>query len=174
MKTIRNKCILALAFMSASLLTYSQCQILNRVASDGSMRYYIEPFNFYQTKSKSLKACIVTDRENYFLELHPVPFPEKPKGNKLKDDLRLKLTNGESLTMKHYDTRYVRNDSIMKILYMMEKGDVDKLHHNEIAEFSINMGEGEGVRSYVLKLHKGELKQQLDCFLKDEEERKKK
>ena len=37
--------------------------------------------------AKSLKGGIVTDKENYFLELHPVPFPEKPKGNKLKKDL---------------------------------------------------------------------------------------
>jgi hypothetical protein len=174
MKTIAKKCFLATVFLFISLFTYSQCEILNRISSDGSMRYYIEPFNFYQTKTKSLKACIVTDRENYFLELHPFPFPDKSKGNKLKDDLQLKLTNGESLKMKHYDTRYVRNDSIMKVLYLMEKKDIDKLHHMEIAEFSINMGESEGIRSYVLKLHKGELMQQLDCFLKDEENRKKK
>jgi hypothetical protein len=36
------------------------------------------------------------------------------------------------------------------------------------------MGGSEGVRTYVLKLHKGELKQQLDCLMKDEENHKKK
>ena len=46
------------------------------------MQYYMEPVNFYWTNAKSLKGCIVTDKENYFLELHPVPFPEKPEGKK--------------------------------------------------------------------------------------------
>jgi len=32
----------------------------------------------------------------------------------------------------------------------------------------------EGIRSYVFKLHKTALKEQLACFLKEEEERKKK
>ena len=174
METTAKKCLVAIILVFSSVLVFAQCEILNRVSSDGSMNYYIEPFNLYQTNAKSLKACIVTDRESYFLELQPVPFPEKSKENKLKDKLQLKLENGEALIMKHYDTRYVRNDSILKILYLIGKEDIDKLLHTEIAQFSINMGGTEGVRSYVLKLHKGELKQQLDCLMKDEENQKKK
>jgi len=174
METSLKKSLLAIILLFASILTFAQCEILNRVSSDGSMRFYIEPFNLYQTDAKSLKACIVTDRESYFLELQPVPFPEKSKDNKLKDALNLKLVNGEALKMKHYDTRYVSNDSILKILYLIGKDDIDKLLQTEIAEFSINMGESEGIRTYVLKLHKGELKQQLDCLMKDEEKHKKK
>jgi hypothetical protein len=174
METTMKKCLLAFAYLFASVFTYAQCEILNRVSSDGSMRYYIEPFNLYQTNAKSLKGCIVTDRENYFLELHPLPFPEKPRGNKLKEDLELKLTGGEILKFKHYDTRYTDNDTVMKIMYFIPKEDIEKLMNNEISEFDIDMKEDEGVRTYVLKLHKSKLKEQLACFLKDEEERKKK
>jgi hypothetical protein len=51
--------------------------------------------NFYQTKAKSLKGGITTDKENYYLELQPVPFPEKPAGNKLKDNLEVTLADGK-------------------------------------------------------------------------------
>ena len=79
--------VLALGIISLSISAFSQCEILNRVSPDGSMQYYMEPVNFYWTSAKSLKGNIVTDKENYFLELRPVPFPEKPAGKKLKKDL---------------------------------------------------------------------------------------
>jgi hypothetical protein len=166
--------LLATLLVFSSLFAGAQCEILNRISSDGSMFYYIEPFNVYFTEAKSLKAGIVTDRENYFVELHPIPFPAKPAGNKLKDDLTLKLANGEVLKLDHYDTRYARNDSVMKILFLVKEDDFPKLLENEIAEFNVSMGAEEGVRSYVLKLHKGKLKEQLNCLLNDAEERKKK
>jgi len=44
----------------------------------------------------------------------------------------------------------------------------------EVKEAKIDMKGDEGVRLYEFKLHKSALKDQLACFLKDEEERKKK
>lgn len=169
-----TKTLLAALWTFASLFASAQCTILNRIASDGSMRYYLEPFNLYYTEAKSLKACIVTDRESFFIELQPVPFPAKPAGNKLKDDLTLKLANGETLVLEHFDTRYVRNDSIMKMMYLIDKQDVEKLASSEIEKFSIGMGADEGTRTYTLKLHKGELKDQLNCLLQDAGRKKKK
>ena len=86
-----KKSLLALVFFSVSISVFPQCEILNRVSPDGSMQYYMEPVNFYWTSTKSLKGCIVTDRESYFLELHPVPFPEKPDGKKLKNELMMNI-----------------------------------------------------------------------------------
>ena len=91
-----KKSLLALVFFPLSISVFPQCEILNRVSPDGSMQYYMEPVNFYWTSTKSLQGCIVTDRENYFLELHPFPFPEKPGGNKLKKNLMLKLSDGKT------------------------------------------------------------------------------
>ena len=174
MKAIVRKNLSVLVFLFLSISSFPQCEILNRVSPDGSMQYYMEPVNFYWTEAKSLKGCIVTDRENFFLELHPVPFPEKPAGHKLKKGLELKLSNDSIYKLKHYDTRYAEKDTVMEMLYLIGKEDMDQLLNFEVTEAKIDMMGDEGIRSYVFKLHKTALKEQLGCFLKEEEERKKK
>jgi len=166
--------VFALVFLTTSVAAFPQCQILNRVSPDGSMQYFMEPVNFYWTAAKSLKGCIVTDKENYFLELHPVPFPEKPKGNKLKKELILKLSNGNTYEFEHYDTRYVENDTVMEMLFLIDNENMDPLLKYEVVEAKIDMMGSEGIRAYVFKLHKSALQEQLACFLKVEEGRKKK
>ena len=174
MKALIIKIVFILGLITPSFIAFPQCPILNRVAPDGSMQYYMEPVNFYWTSAKSLKGCIVTDRESYFLELHPVPFPEKPEGNKLKKDLILKLSDGNTYELIHYDTRYAKNDTAMEMLFLIDKRDMDPLLNFEVVEAKIDMMGDEGIRTYVFKLHKSDLKEQLACFLKEEKERKKK
>lgn len=174
MKTISRFSSSALGFFILSISSYSQCEILNRVSPDGSMQYYIEPVNFYRTNAKSLKGGIVTDKENYFLELQPVPFPAKPEGRKLKRELTVKLSDGKSYTLEHFDTRYMKNDTVMEILYLIQKEDIGKLLNSEVNEVSIDMMGTEGIRTYVFKLHKSSLKEQLACFLKEDEGKKQK
>ena len=173
MKTFLQKSALLLGFLTISFLSFSQCEILNRVSPDGSMTYYIEPVNFYWTKAKALSGGIVTDKESYFLELFPTPFPEKPAGNDLKDDLELKLSDGKTYTLEFFDTRYIRKDTVMKLVYLIGKKDLDPLLNFEVIEAKINMKGDEGFRTYAFKLHKSALKEQLDCFLKEDEEGKK-
>jgi hypothetical protein len=163
---------LVIAFLFVSVSAFSQCEILNRVSPDGSMNYYMEHVNFYWTKSKSLSGCIVTDKENYFLELLPIPFPKKPAGNKLKDDLELKLSDGNTYKLKHFDTRYAENDTVMEMLFLIGKKDLEAVLNNEVIEAKTNMKGDEGVRTYTFKLHKAALKEQLACFLKDTEKKK--
>jgi hypothetical protein len=170
MKEFTKKTVLLSGLLIFSLTAFSQCEILNRVAPDGSMKYYIEPVNFYWTKAKALSGGIVTDKESYFLELQPVPFPEKPDGEKLKDDLQLKLSDGKTYTLEHYDSRYIQKDTVMKLVYLIKKQDIDLLLKFEVTEAKINMKGDEGFRTYVFKLHKDALKVQLECFLKEEKE----
>jgi len=172
MNAFIKKTALLSGFLTISFISFSQCEILNRISHDGSMQYYMEPVNFYRTKAKSLSGCIVTDKENYFLELLPFPFPEKPAGNKLKDDLELKLSDGKTYKLEHYDTRYIQKDTVIEMLYLINKQDIDSLLNYEVSEARINMEGNEGVRTYVFKLHKSALKEQLDCFLKEEDKKK--
>jgi hypothetical protein len=174
MKTRIIRSALAIGFIMAALSSFPQCHILNRVSPDGSMQYYMEPVNFYWTQSKSLKGCIVTDKENYFLEFLPLPFPEKPGGNKLKNDLILKLSDGNTYELAHYDTRYTQNDTVMELLYLIDREDMDPLLNFEVTEAKIDMLGEEGIRTYVFKLHKSALKEQLGCFMKEEDKKKKK
>jgi hypothetical protein len=168
------KNILILGFLAVSLPSFSQCGILNRLFPDGTMMYYMEPVVFYWTKAKELKGCLVTDKENYFLGLRPIPFPVKPLGNKLKADIELKLSNDTVYRLSHYDTRYLENDTIMELLYLIDKRDLEDILNFEATEVKIDMKGEEGLRTYVFKLHKKALQEQLACFLKAEEDKKKK
>lgn len=165
------KKILFFGFLAISLYAFPQCEIKNRVSPDGSMVYYMEPVNFYWTKAKSLSGGISTDKESYFLELFPTPFPEKSEGQDIKDNLELKLSDGKTYTLEHFDSRYIRKDTVFKLVYLIGKKDIDWLLNLEITEANINMKGDEGIRTYVFKLHKEALKEQLECFLKEEEEK---
>ena len=103
----------------------------------------------------------------------PTPFPEKPAGHELKDNLEMKLSDGKTYTLEHFDTRYIRKDTVMKLVYLIGKKDLDLLLGFEVTEVKINMKGDEGFRTYVFKLHKSALKEQLDCFLKEEKEGRK-
>jgi len=174
MNTLVIKMFFLMGLLTISQFSFPQCEIKNRIYPDGSMIYYIEPVNFYQTKAKSLQGGISTDKENYYLELLPVPFPPKPDGHKLKDDLDVKLSNGNSYKLKHFDTRYIRKDTVMKMVFLIDKEAIDQFLNFEVIDVKINMMGEEGIRTYVFKLHKEALKEQLECFLKNEEIKKKK
>lgn len=149
--------------------SFAQCDVKNRVLADGSMVYYFDPAVFYTTKSKSLKINIVTDKENYFVALQPTPFPEKKVGKKIKDDLIIYLADNNAYKLTHYDTQYIKNDSVMQVLYLMDKKDLQAFSEFEAVVASINMKGTEFIRDYNFKLHKDEIVKQLACFLKDEE-----
>ena len=153
---------------------FSQCEIKNRIYPDGSMYYYIEPVNFYWTESKDLKGGIMTDKENYFLALQPKPYPEKSLGKKLKSDLVLKLSDEKEYQFEHFDTRYLEGDSIMEMLFLINTDGMKPLQEFEVIYAKVDMMGDEGVRTYTFKLHKAALKEQLDCLLKEEEDKKEK
>jgi len=173
MKTIITKFLLLIGLISVSFGASSQCEIKNRIYPDGSMLYYIEPVNFYWTETKDLKGGIMTDRENYFLALQPNPYPEKSVGRKLKSDLALKLSDEKEYRFEHFDTRYLEGDSIMEMLFLIGKDQMIPLQEFEVVQAKIDMTGEEGLRTYTFKLHKAALKEQLECFLKEDDEKKK-
>jgi hypothetical protein len=163
-----------LGFLAISLSSFSQCEILNLVSPDGSMLYYMKPVFFYRTSVKELKGNVVTDKENYFLGLQPRPFPGKSDVKKMKEDLAIKLSNGKEYNLSHYDTRYLKHDSIMEMLYLIDTKHLDDLLKFEVVQVKIDMKGTEGLRTYLIKLHKGAIRDQLNCFLKEQARKKKK
>ncbi len=172
MKAIMIKFVLAIGLITIYLSARSQCEILHRIYPDGSMIYYIEPVNFYWTSSKDLKGGIETDNENFYLELQPSPFPERPDGKKLKDDLELKLANDRVYHLEHYDTRYLDHDTVMQLVYLIDKKKLAEFLAFEAVSVKINMGGKEGFRSYFFKLHKTAIKEQLTCLLNEHKKKK--
>jgi hypothetical protein len=173
MKIIKIPVLVLLGFMLSHLSAFSQCDIKNRISPDGSMFYYIEPVNFYWTETKDLKGGIITDKEHFFLALLPNPYPEKSIGKKLNSDLALKLSDGNEYEFEHYDTRYLEGDSIMEMLFLIDKDGMEPLQTFEVVQATLDMMGDEGVRTYTFKLHKAALKEQLDCFLQEEGKKKK-
>jgi hypothetical protein len=165
---------LILGLIVFSMHGFSQCDIKYRVNPGGMMQYYMEPVNFYWTLQKSLRGCIVTDKENYFLALMPLPFPPKPAGQKLKKDLKMTLSDGKSYSLEHFDTQYIDQDTVMQMLFLIKKEDLNTLLNQQIVNVTLGMMGNEGMRTYTFKLHKSALKEQLDCFLKKKDEKQKK
>lgn len=149
--------------------SFAQCDAKNKVLADGSLMYYFDPAVFYTAKSKSLKINIVTDKENYFVALQPMPFPEKKVGKEITDDLIIHLADNNAYKLTHYDTQYIKNDSVMQVLYLIDKKDLKAFSKFEAVVASINMKGTEFMRDYNFKLHKDEIVNQLACFLKEEE-----
>lgn len=151
-----------------SPLLFAQCEIHNKVQADGSMLYFIDSTTFYTTKAKSLKIGIVTDKENYFIALQPSPFPSKEGRKLIKDDLIIELSDANKYKLKHYDTRYIKHDSVMEVLYLVDKNDLKAFSGFEAVTADINLQGTEFVRNYAFKLHKKAIMEQLSCFLKEE------
>jgi len=168
------KNFLVLAILAISVYSYSQCDVKNDLRPDGTIYYFMEPTVFYWTKKKELKGGVVTDKENYFLSLLPKPFLEKPHGKKMKEDLALKLSNGESYQLVHFDTDYIEKDTVMQLLYLIDKKDLDDFLKFEAIEAKIDMKGDEGIRTYTFKLHKKAIQEQLACFMNKEEKKKEK
>lgn len=172
MKFNTRICLLFCFYLMSSQASFSQCEISSRVSPDGAMLYSMEDVNFYWTPEKSLRGNVVTDKEHYFLALYPIPFPAKPLGNKLKEDLTLILSNDSIYILDHYDTRYIEKDTVIEFLFLIDKDEVSDLLKYEAKEVIIDMGKEEEVRKYVFKLHKAAIKEQLECFLKEAESEK--
>ena len=151
-------------FISISSSVLGQCEIKNLVRADGSMYYYVNPVLFYQTSSRELKGGVVTDKENYFISLQPRPFPAKPDGRKLKGDIQILLSNQKTYTLKNFDSRYINSDSILEMVYLMDKKMADELLQNEVESVTMQTEKDAAAQVYTFRLHKKAFSDQLKCL----------
>ncbi|MFI5135179.1 MAG: hypothetical protein ACHQD9_04965 [Chitinophagales bacterium] len=152
---------------------FSQCEVKNRLGADDVMYYFVDYVPFYWTSTKELKGGAITDEQNYLLGLKPKPFPEKPAGTKLKDDLRVTLSNDSTYVLKHFDTRYLDYDTSLLFMYVIPEKLLPDFRTYEVVSVKMMMGD-EGERVYTFKLHKSAVKDQLDCLIENLKRNKKK
>src|SRR5580765_2890539 len=141
----------------------AQCNIQSKLYADGTMYYFIEPFVFYQTNEQKLQGGVVTDKENYFIMLYPYPFPPRPDGLELKTNASITLSNQKTYTLSYYDSQYSPQDSVLKILFMIDKKNINDLSQFDVDHIVMNMGK-EGERTYSFRLHKDAIHEQLKCL----------
>jgi hypothetical protein len=95
----------------------------------------------------------MTDKEHYFLVLEPYPFPFKRSSEKFTDSLDINLSNNKHYRLANYYTRFHKEDTLLRMAYLIPNKILDDFRSYEINTVKTNMGE-EGVREYDLKLHK--------------------
>ena len=158
-----STCCLVLLF--TGLKISSQCDIKNRVNADQTMYYYLEPEVFYHTDQNTLRGSITTDKDHYFLQLMPAPFPAKGSDVKLNKHVEVKLSGSELLILENYDVRYRKSDTTLALLYLIPKDKVGLFLEQEIDWVNIDMGDEKGPRHYIFVLHKAALRAQLKCLM---------
>jgi hypothetical protein len=156
-------------FLFLQFIVVGQCKISQNKFPDGTMYLETEPSLMYQTSKKKLVEKLSTDKENYFVAISPTPFPPKPSGRKVKKDLIVFLSNNKTYTLKHFDSRYIDQDSSFEILYLFNTKDIPDFQLYAIKKVTINDGTGVDA-TYNLILHTDAIKKQLACFLKKKED----
>lgn len=152
-------------FLSAlATAAFSQCEVKSRQGVDEVMYYYVDYVPFYWTSKKELKGGAITDEQNYFLALKPKPYPPKPAGTKLKEDLKVLLSNDSTYVLKHFDTRYVDRDTTLLFMYIIPEDEIPIFRKYEVNQVRMMLGD-EGERIYDFKLHKAAVMEQLDCLI---------
>jgi hypothetical protein len=84
------------------------------------------------------------------------------------------LSNDSVYHLEHFDTRYMEHDSVMELLYLIDEKALEYLLEFDAVSVKINMQGAEGMRTYVFKLHKSAIREQLTCFLQEKEKEKEK
>ena len=155
----------------AATPVFAQCEVMSRIGADEVLYYHLGYVPFYLTSSKTLYGGAITDEQNYFLALKPRPFPAKPLGNKLKDDLKVTLSNNEEYSLKHFDNRYLDYDTSLLFLYVLPEKLLSDFRTYEVVSMKMMMGD-EGERVYTFKQHKSAIKDQLNCLVENLERKK--
>jgi len=171
MKLNKRYVFLLLLFIALQSLAQDSCEIQQRISPDGTKYYAIQDRRFFWTEEKQLKGAVVTDGENYFLSLRPRPFPKKPAGTKLKDNLRVVLSNQQEYVLEQYDTRYQEADTVLLMSFQIGKKQVEDFLKYDIEQVAIVMSKDAEPTIYNFKLHKSAVRKQLGCFI-DQRKRK--
>lgn len=155
-------CLLFLFFLQGSIR--AQCEVKNRVFPDQTMYYYVEPVVFYQTEKNRLRGNIITDKENYFLQFMPEPFPPKSENKKFKSPAVVHLSSGTTYTLEYYDYRYRRTDSTLALMFLLPKKQLSEFKDNDIVWVNLDVEDEKGPRHYVFVMHKAVIREQMECL----------
>lgn len=142
----------------------AQCEVKNKVFPDQTMYFFVDPVVFFQTDKNLLKGNLITDKENYFLQFMPVPFPPKSENKKFKTPAVVHLASGTTYTLEYYDYRYRRTDSSLALMFLLPKKQMDDFRNNDIVWVDLDLDDEKGPRHYIFVMHKAVVREQLECL----------
>ncbi len=154
-------------FLIMSGMLKSQCEVKNRVFPDQTMYYYMDPVVFFQTDKNVLRGNLLTDKEHYFLQFMPAPFPAKSENKKFKSPAIVHLASGTTYTLEYYDYRYRKTDSTLALMYLLPKKQMDDFRNNDIIWVDLDVEDEKGARHYIFVMHKAVIREQLECLEKE-------
>jgi len=143
---------------------FPQCEIKNRIFPDQTMYFYMDPVTFFKTEKDFLRGNVTTDKENYFLQFIPSPFPPKTEKIKFKNNAIIHLTNKQTYTLECYDYRYTKNDSSLVLSFLLPKKNIEEFENVDVDWLDLDLGDDRGKRHYIFILHKSALREQLICL----------
>ena len=142
----------------------AQCEVSTKVFPDQTLYYYLDPVIFFQTEKSLLKGNLLTDKENYFLQFMPSPFPPKSENKKFKSPAVINLSSGTTYTLEYYDFRYRRSDSTLALMYLLPKKQIQEFRKNDIVWVDLDLEDEKGPRHYVFVMHKAVIREQMECL----------
>ncbi len=166
---MKRKLTLIILALISSLNVFSQCEIKSKLDATGILYYSADPVKVFWTQAKSLYCGAFTDDESFYLQFYPEPFPQKPKKKKkVKESAFVTLANGEKYELDFFDSRYISEDTIYVMQYLIPNDAVEIFLKFEMTIVSLHVGDETGFREYKLKLHKNAIREQLKCLIEKE------
>jgi len=150
--------------MVLTVLAKAQCEVKSRVFPDQTMYYYMDPVVFFQTEKNLLKGNLLTDKENYFIQFIPSPFPPKSVNKKFKSPAVIHLSSGITYTLDYYDYRYRRSDSTLALMYLLPKKQLLEFKDHDILWVDLDLEDKKGARHYIFVMHKAVVREQMTCL----------
>ncbi len=152
------------AFVFAPVISIAQCEVKNKVFPDQTMYYYMDPVVFFQTEKNLLKGNLLTDKENYFIQFIPSPFPPKSENKKFKSPAIIHLSSGTTYTLDYYDYRYRRSDSTLALMYLLPKKQLNEFKDHDMVWVDLDLEDEKGARHYIFVMHKAVVREQMNCL----------
>lgn len=161
------KTILFLCCIIFHLSLSAQCTITSRIGANGTTNKTTNSEVFYFTERYTIYSSVLYDGIDYYFVLMVKPVSGKKEVEKV---LTLQLSNEETIDLDFYDSYTTEKDTSLSILFKIKKEHLQLLSTNDVTGIKLTV-ESED-KNFKLIRHKDQLRQQIDCLMKDKKKEK--
>lgn len=143
-----------------SLVANAQCDVQMTVNANGTLSKTTGSALIYSNETYEMYSQMRYDGIDYYFIWVVKPFEKKKVESK---SMEILLDNDSTLTLDFYDSYSMSKDTSMSFLYRVSAENMQQLSEQEIKQININTNVG--LKQFILKLHKEQVKQQLKCLV---------